>query len=52
MAVEEKQLYLRGGARAEIEPCLNMLEDTLTTKLIVQLSMMVYSVRFGFGFGF
>ena len=26
MAVEEKQLYLRGGSRAKIEPCLNMLE--------------------------
>ena len=27
MAVEEKQLYLRGGSRAKIEPCLNMLES-------------------------
>ena len=26
MAVEEKQLYLRGGLRPKIEPCLNMLE--------------------------
>ena len=26
MAVEEKQLYLRGGLRQKIEPCLNMLE--------------------------
>ena len=26
VAVEEKQLYLRGGSRPKIEPCLNMLE--------------------------
>ena len=26
MAVEEKQPCLRGGSRAKIEPCLNMLE--------------------------
>jgi len=26
MAVEEKQLYIRGGSRPKIEPCLNMLE--------------------------
>ena len=26
MAVEEKELYLRGGSRTKIEPYLNMLE--------------------------
>ena len=26
MAVEKKQLYLRGGSRQKIEPCLNMFE--------------------------
>ena len=26
MAIEEKELYLRGGLRPKIEPCLNMLE--------------------------
>ena len=32
MAVEEKQLYLRGGSRAKIEPCLKMLEYTAASK--------------------
>ena len=26
MVVEDKQLYIRGGSRPKIEPCLNMLE--------------------------
>ena len=26
MAVEEEQLYLRGGSRPKLEPCLDMLE--------------------------
>ena len=32
MVLEEKQLYLRGGSRAKIEPCLKMLEYTAASK--------------------
>ena len=33
MAVEEKQLYLRGGSRPKIKPCLNMFEYWLNDSL-------------------
>ena len=38
MVVEDKQLYIRGGSRPKIEPCLNMLE-------FVTFQIVCYSLR-------
>ena len=36
MAVEEKQLYLSGGSRLKIEPCVNMLEVMIKCPVLLK----------------
>ena len=36
MAVEEKQLYLRGGSRPTIEPCPYMLEYYYLVHMVIK----------------